>query len=235
MRILLNRPRKNFSAGSADFSNYVAVGNSLTAGFSDNSLFVDGQEASLPNMLATSFSAVGGGEFSIPFVADNLGGLTLGGEPISGNRLILSFRSGSPAPVPVEGRGSTEVSNVLDGPFNNMGIPGAKSFHLLASGYGNVAGLATGTANPYYVRIASSPDATIIGDAAAQGPTFFSLWIGNNDILSFATSGGAGVDQTGNLDPSTYGGSDITDPNVFCQCLQWTFADADRVGRSRAW
>ncbi len=25
----------------------------------------------------------------------------------------------------------------------------------------------------------------------------------------------AGVDQTGNLDPSTYGGNDITDPNVF--------------------
>ncbi|MGB7395355.1 MAG: G-D-S-L family lipolytic protein [Pricia sp.] len=206
---------ENFSAGSADFSNYVAVGNSLTAGFSDNALFIDGQEASLPNMLANSFSVVGGGEFSIPFVADNLGGLTLGGQPIRGNRLILSFRSGSPAPVPVEGEGSTDVSQVQEGPFNNLGIPGAKSFHLGAPGYGNIAGLATGSANPYYVRIASSPNATIIGDAVAQSPTFFSLWIGNNDILSFATSGGAGVDQTGNLDPSTYGGNDITDPMVF--------------------
>ncbi len=33
--------------------------------------------------------------------------------------------------------------------------------------------------------------------------------------LGFATSGGAGVDQNGNLDPSTYGSNDITDPNVF--------------------
>jgi hypothetical protein len=49
----------------------------------------------------------------------------------------------------------------------------------------------------------------------AQDPTFFTLWIGNNDVLGFATSGGTGIDQTGNLDPSTYGGSDITDPNVF--------------------
>lgn len=206
---------ENFTSGSADFSNYVAVGNSLTAGYSDNALFIDGQTASLPNMLAMSFTEVGGGEVTIPFVADNLGGLTLGGQPITSNRLILSFRSGSPTPVPVEGQGSTEVSNVLDGPFNNMGIPGAKSFHLVAPGYGNVAGVATGAANPYYVRIASSPDATVIGDAVAQNPTFFSLWIGNNDILSFATSGGVGVDQTGNLDPSAYGGNDITDPNVF--------------------
>src|SRR3546814_6356419 len=30
-------------------------------------------------------------------------------------------------------------------------------------------------------------------------------------------SGGVGVDQTGNLDPTTYDGSDITDPNVFAQ------------------
>ena len=96
-----------------------------------------------------------------------------------------------------------------------MGVPGAKSFHLVAPGYGNVAGVPTGAANPYFARFASSESATVIGDAAAQNPTFFSLWIGNNDILSYATSGGAGVDQTGNFDPSTYGGNDITDPNVF--------------------
>ncbi len=213
---------ENFSAGSADFSNYVAVGNSLTAGYSDNALFLDGQTASYPNMLATSFSMVGGGEFKIPFVADNLGGLTLGGQPITGNRLILSFENvnpndpGSlPSPVPMEGTGSTEVSTILAGPFNNLGIPGAKSFHLAAPGYGNVAGVAQGSANPYFVRIASSPDATVIGDAVAQNPTFFSLWIGNNDILSYATSGGVGVDQTGNLNPTTYGSNDITDPDVF--------------------
>ena len=100
-----------------------------------------------------------------------------------------------------------------------MGVPGAKSYHLVAPGYGNVAGVAIGAANPYYARFASSPSATVIGDAAIQNPSFFTLWIGNNDILSFATSGGAGVDQTGNLDPSTYGGNDITDPNVFASVL----------------
>lgn len=205
----------NYTSGSADFSNYVSVGNSQTAGYSDAALFIDGQTASYPNMLASSFAMAGGGNFNIPFMADNLGGATLGGQPILGNRLILSFASGEPAPVPVEGTGSTEISNILSGSFNNMGVPGAKSYHLVAPGYGNVAGVQAGLSNPYYVRFASSPAATVIGDAIAQNPTFFSLWIGNNDILGFATSGGDGEDQTGNLNPSTYGGSDITDPNVF--------------------
>lgn len=204
-----------YTSGTADFSTYVAVGNSLTAGYSDAALFIDGQTASFPNMLAGNFALAGGGAFSIPFMADNLGGATLGGQSILGNRLILSFASGSPAPTPVSGTGSTEISNTLSGPFNNMGVPGAKSYHLVAPGYGNLAGVAAGLANPYYARFASSATATVIGDAAAQAPTFFSLWIGNNDVLGYATSGGDGEDQTGNLDPSTYGSNDITDPNVF--------------------
>ena len=204
-----------YTSGEADFSKYVSVGNSLTAGFSDGALFIDGQAASFPNMMASSFAQVGGGEFTIPLMADNLGGATLGGQPILGNRLFLSFASGSPLPEAVSGTGTTEISTVLTGPFNNMGVPGAKSFHLLAPGYGNVAGVALGAANPYYARFASDPNATVLGDAAAQAPTFFSLWIGNNDILSFATSGGAGVDQKLNPDPSTYGGNDITSPLAF--------------------
>ena len=210
----------NYSSGSADFSNYVSIGNSLTAGFSDNALFIAGQEASFPNMLAGAFAEAGGGDFSIPFMNDNLGGMTLGGQAISQNRLILSFTSGSPAPVNVEGQGSTEISNTLSGPFNNMGVPGAKSYHVLAPGYGNVQGVALGLANPYFARFASSPDATILGDAAAQNASFFTLWIGNNDVLGYVAAGGDGENQLGNLDPSTYGSNDISDPMVVAGAIQ---------------
>ncbi|VAW13953.1 FIG00651036: hypothetical protein [hydrothermal vent metagenome] len=204
-----------YTSGSADFSKYVSVGASLTAGYSDRALFIDGQNASYPNMLATNFALAGGGAFTIPLMADNLGGATLGGQPVFGNRLFLSFASGSPAPTPVEGFGATEISNILSGPFNNMGVPGAKSFHLMASGYGSLASVPFGLANPYYARFASSSTSTIMGDAMTQDPTFFTLMIGGNDVLSYATSGGTGSDQSGNLDPSTYGQNDITDPNVF--------------------
>lgn len=205
-----------FESGTADFSNYVAVGNSLTAGFADNALYITAQETSYPNIMATQFSFVGGGEFTQPLTDDNIGGLLLGGTQIQPNRFVLAFdAAGNPGPVVLEGTPTTDVTTSVTGPFNNMGVPGAKSFELLAPGYGSVAGITQGTANPYFARFATSDNATVIADAVSLNPTFFSLWIGNNDILSYATSGGSGVDQLGNLDPSTYGPSDITDPSVF--------------------
>ncbi|MFD2434601.1 G-D-S-L family lipolytic protein [Mesonia maritima] len=151
-------------------------------------------------------------------MSDNIGGLLLNGEQITNTKLILDVgASGSPAPTNIQGTPSTEITNTLSGSFNNMGVPGAKSYELLAPGYGNAAGLQAEpkTANPYFVRFRSSAETTVLKDAVAQNPTFFSLWIGNNDVLGYATSGGVGVNQTGNLDPKTYNRNDITDPNVF--------------------
>ncbi len=205
-----------YSSGTADFSRFVSVGNSLTAGYADNALYITGQQNSYPNIMAQQFEFVGGGDFTQPLMNDNLGGLLLNGTQIANNRLVLSIDGeGNGTPVILEGQPTTDVINGPTGPFNNMGIPGAKSFHLVAPGYGNVAGILNGTSNPYFARIATSESASIIGDAMTLNPTFFSLWIGNNDILAYATSGGTGIDQTGNLDPTTYGPGDITDPNVF--------------------
>ena len=205
-----------YDAGDADFSTYVALGNSLTAGYADSALYISGQEDSYPNIMAEQFGFVGGGDFTQPLTSDNFGGLLYGGVQISGNRLVLSAdENGNPFPTPLDGTPTTDVTTSATGPFNNMGVPGAKSYHLVTPGYGSVAGVANGTANPWYARFATSESSTVLADAASLNPTFFSLWIGNNDILGYATSGGSGVDQTGNLDPSTYGGNDITDPNVF--------------------
>ncbi|TDW50384.1 flagellar basal body L-ring protein FlgH [Flavobacterium sp. 270] len=199
--------------GSAVFTKYVALGDSFAAGYSDNALFKKGQENGYANILSQQFAAAGGGAFTIPYMNDNIGGLLFGGQPnpAFGTRLYFN---GS-APVNVSGTPTTEVTAHLTGTFGNLGVPGAKSFHLVAAGYGNPAGLATGVANPYFVRFASTPSTTVLADALAQTPTFFSLFIGGNDVLSYAISGGVGKDQTGNLNPATYGSNDITDPTVF--------------------
>jgi hypothetical protein len=194
------------TAGSANFTKFVALGNSLTAGFSDNALFIEGQKGSYTNILAQQFAKVGGGEFKIPFMADNIGGLLFGGaaNPRFGRRLYFN----GAGPVPVSGTSTTEVfAPNTGGPYNNMGVPGAKSYHLLFDGYGNPANLALGLANPYFVRFASAPNKSILQDAMAQEPTFFSLWIGNNDVLGYATAGGVTTAQ----DPIN--GGDITPPS----------------------
>lgn len=205
-----------YSSGKMDVSKHVAIGSSLSAGYVSGALYRKAQEHSFPNILAQQFAFVGGEDFDQPLMADNLGGLMFQGIQIQPNRLVLAIdENGNPVPVRLKGTPTTEVSNRLNGPFNNLGVPGAKSFHLMAEGYGNVSGVSTGAANPYFARFASSDNASIIGDALSQTPTFFSLWTGNNDILGYATSGGTGKDQTGNPDPNTYGQNDITDPNVF--------------------
>ncbi len=207
-----DNPVEDFQAtsGVADFSRYVALGNSLTSGFTDNALFISAQENSYPNIMAQRMAMAGGGNFSQPLMPDDIGGFSDFG--IMG-KLTLQIIDGSVAPVPTPAQ--SPFTPASGGPFNNMGVPGAKSFHLLANGYGNPAGIPTGQSNPYFARFASSPNASVIEDAAAQQPTFFTLWIGNNDVLSYATSGGTGVDQTGNMNPATYGSTDITDPTLF--------------------
>ena len=167
------------SKGTADFSTYVALGNSLTAGYADNALYRESQVNSYPAILARQFEHVGGGEFVQPLVpAGN--GSNVGGQ----GKLVLQLVEGELAPVATQA-GSGVFTNI-NGAFNNFGVPGAKAGHLVAPGYGSNEG------NPFFARFASSPGTTVVEDAIARNPTFFTLWIGNNDVLGYATSGGAG-------------------------------------------
>ena len=207
------------TSGNADFSNYVALGASFSAGEISGSVFIKSQEYSFPNLLAEAFSntvtltdAGTEGFFSQPMVNDNIGGLLLNGEVYYRPRLYFNGQ----APAYLDATPTTEISNILTGPFNNMGVSGIKSYQFQKQGFGNIAELGSG-ANPYFVRMASSPSATVLEDAVSQDPTFFTISVmGGNDVLSYATSGGAyGIDQIGNQDTSTYSPYDITDPTAF--------------------
>ncbi len=220
-----NEVGADYTSGEANFSSYVAVGNSLTAGYMDGTVSRGGQMNSYPNLLAQQFALVGGGAFTQPSYADdvnNLGGLMLGGMSIGSTRLVIDASQSRPEPI--AGTSTIEVSNLQATAYNNMGVPGAKSFHLLAPGYGNVAGVALGQSNPYFVRHATTPSATVLGDAMSKTPTFFTNWIGSNDVLAYATNGGAQSNGTsaavdhnvsGNTNPATYGSNDITNSNAF--------------------
>lgn len=202
------------TSGSADFTRYVALGNSLTSGYRDGALYIDGQVESYPNMLANQMKLAGGAAvFKQPLMPNNVGGFTNLG--VAG-KLTLQVVNGNL--VPVASAPAAALDNIsAGGPYQNLGVPGAKSFHLGIEDYGSMANLPTGKANPYYVRF--STGTSVIKAAVAQNPTFFTLWIGNNDVLSYATSGGVGVDRTGNVNPATYGQNDITDPNVLTQSI----------------
>ncbi|GAB2788586.1 phospholipase/lecithinase/hemolysin [Hymenobacter luteus] len=176
------------SSGSADFSRYIAVGNSLTAGFSDGGLYLEGQLNSYPNLLAQQFREAGGGDFVQPLFSEaqsngsgylRLAGFTAAGAPITASVTDrLALRAGATAARPLY----TKYTE----PVNNLGVPGIRLSDIETAGYAQ--------GNPYFERI--TPDAqvttqTYLARVAASNPTFFTNWLGNNDVLGYATAGGA--------------------------------------------
>ena len=110
------------SAGTADFSNFVSIGASFTAGFSDGSVFLAAQSQSFPAIMARQMAALGGGDFTQPLVNDNVGGLLLGGQQISNPRLF--FNGAGPAVLP--GTPTTEVSQEREHYQCPPGLPGSR-------------------------------------------------------------------------------------------------------------
>ncbi|MCB9201791.1 MAG: G-D-S-L family lipolytic protein [Flavobacteriales bacterium] len=188
---------QNVTSGNADFSNYVSLGNSLTAGYRDGTLYKSGQLESYPNMLATQMKLAGGGEFKQPLIPNDIGGF-LGFDGFDGKltlQVVTDPCTSSTSLSPVASNPTSGLDNIsAGGSYNNMGIPGALVSHLIAPGFGNPAGLISDppSANPYFIRMASSTSTSVIQDAIAQNPTFFSLWIGANDVLGYARTGGDG-------------------------------------------
>jgi lysophospholipase L1-like esterase len=225
---------KAADSGSADFSTFVAIGDSLTAGYADGALYRQIQMNSLPSIMTQQFSLAGGGKMDQPLMpVDATGSLTMMGTDLDrSDRLVLSA-TGDPdrpaSPETIMPTQSTEIMTRLAdaGGYNNMGIPSAKSFHLgsvaLPSGYGELtlAAINGGTSNPYYARFASSDVATVLSDVLAQVPTFFTLWIGNNDILLYALDGGATQNAVPPYGTAT---TDVTDPAEFSTAFNGSVA-----------
>lgn len=182
-----------FTNGEADFSSYVAVGNSLTAGVVNGDLYLSAQQNSFPALLAQQFKEyANGGEFTQPLMTNEVGfGNRMQIDAIVDGSPVISTFSGDPTP--------NMASVAANGPFNNIGVPGAKSYHLLAAGYGNPANGA-GNYNPYFTRFASDPATSTVLDELPGSFTFFSLWIGSNDVLGYAYNGGENDEITPTAD-----------------------------------
>jgi len=65
------------SNGNADFSKFVSIGNSLTSGYRDGALYLDGQNESFPSMIAKQMALAGGSQtFTQPLMPNNVGGFS---------------------------------------------------------------------------------------------------------------------------------------------------------------
>ncbi len=182
--------------GNVDATRFVAIGSSMTAGYSDGALYYKAQQNSFVSLLAGQFKLIGGGNFNQPLLDAGSIGVGAGGTaPFKLGYATDCLGASSLIPVPVASSGDLSVFSTsvygTEGPFNNMGVPGAKTITTVLPGYGNPAN-GPGNYNPFFYRMASNPaTASILSDVVAANPTFFSLFIGTDDVLAYAMAGGA--------------------------------------------
>ena len=178
-------------AGSADFSNYVAIGNSLTAGYMDGALYNMGQQYSLAALLHQQMQIAGApGNFNQPDINSERGfNTSVSPNPDNGTVLgRFKLDTNIPGPSPTIGGDPIAPYEGNTGELNNFGVPGILLGQLLTPATGGPQ--SDPAFNPFYWRFASAPgSSTILGDVIATQPSFFTLWIGNNDVLGYAISG----------------------------------------------
>lgn len=165
------------------FSKYIAVGGSLTAGYTNGGLYRDGQLTSFPNLIAqqagvkfdqalfsveqangTGYWAITQNNTSPQFdkVSDKLAVLTT-------SPLTLAKYAGSVA--------------------NNYGVAGLRVSDVNKAGFGNAK---TQGFNPFFERIlpAGKEETSYTDFVKESNATFFTASIGEQDLLSYAASGG---------------------------------------------
>jgi hypothetical protein len=186
--------------GSINPQRYVAIGNSITAGYQSSALFSSSQRYSFPSLIANQLSLVGEGPtFIQPLVRD---------PGVGGRRRITSL---SPLAIATDSSLNAASGTAYLDPslpavgYHNLGVPGA----YVANPFGNVndfldtlnsftksfSGLYGD--NPFHHLIRRNPSngnpgnpGSVWMQAKGLSPTLITVWIGNNDILIHAAEGG---------------------------------------------
>jgi phospholipase/lecithinase/hemolysin len=157
------------NTGSADFTNYVSAGDSLTAGFMSGSLIDTSQLHDYPLIIATQ---AGVADFEQPLVSP------------PGIPAILHLVGLFPTViVPEPGQGQPENLH-LPRLYNNLAVPGETAGSMIA-----VSSDVPSTGKPGLHDLILRGFGTQLEEVIGAKPTFVTLWIGNNDALGAATSG----------------------------------------------
>ena len=161
--------------GNADFTSFVAIGNSLTAGVADGALYEDSQKNSFPKLIAKMAEV--DNDFEQPI---------MGGNGFSFNeadgRLTLNIFVNPPSIdfLPA----GTENNQNLNRAYNNLGIPLIRAEQLYT-----VTTSVEADSNHFVDKILRGSGRTAIEEALSLNPSLITLWVGNNDVLESATLG----------------------------------------------
>jgi lysophospholipase L1-like esterase len=187
----LTEPTESVNTGEANFSKFISIGNSLTAGYQSSALYKSAQIYSYGNLIANQVNTT----YEQPIISD----------PGIGGRIAIK----SLEPFSTESQPSTGIPENanLETTYNNLGIPGIVLADVLTTeaSPSNYVGV-----NPL-IDVVLRGKGSVLAQALSSQPTLMTIWIGNNDILGYATSGG--------LRPYTPTEGDVTFGVLYTQLL----------------
>lgn len=189
-------------AGELDPSRFVMIGGSHSAGFMDDALYYDGQQASIANLISIQLSEVGGGAFYQALMNPNSVGINLQGL----SRTKLGYKTdcvgvSSLSPVRLASAGDVNAwnDNLYNAaqPFGNYSIPEMSIQEVNEIGYGDALNV---NYNPFFKRMAQSANSSVLGDAMSVNPTTFAMMLGIEDVLPCVKKGASSGSMTSTSD-----------------------------------
>ena len=191
-------------AATPNFSNYVAIGDSLTAGWQSGCLVARHQLRSYPARLAGQFGMTVAGEgdsdpspakFQQPLVTEPGLPQPCYSLTFSNGSFGIDFHAGEP--------GGQPENSLLPRPYNNLGVPGSHSYDQIDKTTSNGTDI-------YSLVLRNFPGSPLNGtnsveQAIALSPSFVTVWAGNNDDLDAAGSATVISDSCLALNPAEDG------------------------------
>lgn len=187
------------ASGSADFSNYVAVGNSLTQGYQDGGLHNElGQhESSYPAILSKQLKLINPNlSYLQPTVQGNGSGyihLKWENEEIKVIKVYDSERNDN-HPDAIKNDPSWETWGNKSLKYNNLGVSGFKLANVVGGGNTSASvNYFVSNVNPYARFLdwgTTTNKISYLDHIKNSNATFFTNWLGNNDVLGWSTAGG---------------------------------------------
>ena len=175
--------------GSVTITSYVAIGNSLPAGYQSNAWYESSQIYSYPNLLATQLRVSGANvTFVQPLWSDP--GTPIEGTNIPSQYFVLSLVGPKIGPDFTKTAGGPK-NLAYAAPYNNLAIPGAFIYDFLnAKDSSTCFSAFGGVRNPLFTTTLRGLG-TQFQQAKILRPNLVTFELGDNDVLAYATSGGA--------------------------------------------
>ena len=190
--------------GSVTVTQYVSIGNSLTAGYQSNGLFESAQDYSYPNLISQQLTAAGANlkTFNQPIWPD-----PGNPDPATGKAARFQLISWNGPVIGPSGEavtaGAPPTAGTLAQPYSNLGIPGAILYDFVDTTDFASKGRPP-RSNGFFPAILRSAvfGNTILAQAKNLNPDLVTFWLGNNDVLGYATTGGTALNMVGTAAPT---------------------------------